>query len=222
MQEGGRGRSTQWNRIWSMQVPQRVKVFMWITAHQRHLPNVERVRRHIASLDLCGICRSGSEDMNHILRFCVKASVLWRSVLGQEAACSLDSLSFDDWLHDNISGRLAEVGGRKDWAMEFSIFCWLLWKLRCNMVLDSEFVERESELDRGRRLMLECRAAFAASLRVSTVNSDYVQRWEGPQSSWVKCNVDAAGSVLIAPPGRVAMLVAADQQRWEEGRLAAG
>ncbi|KAK8622132.1 hypothetical protein V6N13_097757 [Hibiscus sabdariffa] len=185
-----------------MQVPQRVKVFMWITAHQRHLTNVERVRRHIASSDLCGICRSGSEDMNHILRFCVKASALWRSVLGQEAACSLDSLSFDDWLHGNISGQLAE--------------------LRCSIVLDSEFVERESVLDRGRRLMLECRAAFAASLRVSTVNSDYVQRWEGPQSGWVKCNVDAAGSMLVALPGRVAMLVAADQQRWEEGRLAAG
>ncbi|KAK8516475.1 hypothetical protein V6N12_038716 [Hibiscus sabdariffa] len=121
-----------------MQVPQRVKVFMWITAHQRHLTNVERVRRHIASSDLCGICRSGSEDMNHILRFCVKASALWRSVLGQEAACSLDSLSFDDWLHGNISGQLAE------------------------------------------------------------------------------------GSMLVALPGRVAMLVAADQQRWEEGRLAAG
>ncbi|KAK8649249.1 hypothetical protein V6N13_129982 [Hibiscus sabdariffa] len=199
VQEGGRGRMTQWNRIWSIQVPQRVKVFMWITAHQRHLTNVERVRRHMAS--------SGKS--------------LWRSVLGPVAAGSLDLLSFDDWLHGNISGRLAEVGGRKDWAMEFSIFCWLLWKLRCSMVLDSGFVECESVLDRGRRFMLDCRTAFAATLRAPPTTAVSVQRWEGPQSGWVKCNVDATGSMLVAPPGRVASLVAADQQRWEEGRVVA-
>ncbi|KAK8615195.1 hypothetical protein V6N13_068976 [Hibiscus sabdariffa] len=66
------------------------------------------------------------------------ASSLWRSVLGYEAACSLDSLSFDVWLHGNISGGLAE------------------------------------------------------------------------------------GSMLVVPPGRVALLVAADQKRCEEGGMAEG
>ncbi|KAK9002467.1 hypothetical protein V6N11_025145 [Hibiscus sabdariffa] len=199
-----------------------VLLYLALKQRSRHLINVERVRRHIASSGMCGVCRSGSEDMDHILRHCVKASSLWRSVLGYEAACSLDSLSFDVWLHGNISGGLAEVGGRKDWAMEFSIYCWLLWKLRCSMVLDSDFVEHESVLDRGRRLILECKAEFAASTRVPAATSDSEQRWEGPQRGWVKCNVDAAGSMLVVPPGRVALLVAADQKRCEEGGMAEG
>ncbi|KAK8553841.1 hypothetical protein V6N12_030823 [Hibiscus sabdariffa] len=50
---------------------------MWIAAHQRHLTNVERARRHMASSDECNICHNGPEDINHVLRFYTKARELW-------------------------------------------------------------------------------------------------------------------------------------------------
>ncbi|KAK8516544.1 hypothetical protein V6N12_038784 [Hibiscus sabdariffa] len=245
MQAGERVRSSKWSRIWSLKVPQRVKVFLWITAHQRHLTNVERMRRHITSSDTCGLCLSGPEDIDHILRHCVKASDLWRSVLGHGVADSLSSLSFEDWLHDNISGRLPAIISRKDWGMEFAIYCWLLWKLRCSMVLDPSFVERESVWDRGRRFLVECQAVFAASVRDPAALSISEKRWIRPQRDWIKGNVDAAVSIgdgrscngvadklaklgqqaslqglrFVVPPGLVALDVAAEKQFWEAGTL---
>ncbi|KAK8632256.1 hypothetical protein V6N13_072651 [Hibiscus sabdariffa] len=223
MQVRERCRSSQWNKIWSLQVPQWVKVFMWITAHRCHLTNVERVRRHIASSDICGICHNDSEYVDHILRRCAKARDLWRSVLGQEVASTLDSLPFDDWLHGNFSGRLAAVAGRKDWGMEFSIYCWQLWKLRCSMILDGDFVERESVVDRGHRLILECKATFSTSVRGPVVTSNPEQRWSrnGAADKLASLGWHAMpqGSLLVVPPGPVVVLVAADQQRWEERRM---
>ncbi|KAK8489699.1 hypothetical protein V6N11_024367 [Hibiscus sabdariffa] len=102
---------------------------------------------------MCGLCFRGPEDIDHVLCHCGKATELWRNVLGHEVTASLNSLSFEDWLHGNISGRLPAIIGRPGWDMEFAIYCWLLWKLRCSMVLDSSFVERESVWDRGRRLL---------------------------------------------------------------------
>ncbi|KAK8553709.1 hypothetical protein V6N12_030693 [Hibiscus sabdariffa] len=152
-----------------------------------------------------------------------RARDLWRSVLGQEVASTLDSLPFDDWLHGNFSGRLAAVAGRKDWGMEFSIYCWQLWKLRCSMILDGDFVERESVVDRGHRLILECKATFSTSVRGPVVTSNPEQRWSrnGAADKLASLGWHAMpqGSLLVVPPGPVVVLVAADQQRWEERRM---
>ncbi|KAK8613909.1 hypothetical protein V6N13_101663 [Hibiscus sabdariffa] len=56
-----RNRNAKWRKIWALRVPQRVRVFMWLAAHQSHLTNVERVKRHLADID------GGPEDIDHIL-----------------------------------------------------------------------------------------------------------------------------------------------------------
>ncbi|KAK8560817.1 hypothetical protein V6N13_026252 [Hibiscus sabdariffa] len=161
----------------------------------------------------------------------------------REVADSLSSLSFEEWLHGNISGRLPAIISRKDWGMEFAIYCWLLWKLRCSMVLDPSFVERESVWERGRRLLVECQAVFAAAVRDPAALSISAKRWIGPQRGWIKGNVDAAvsigdgscngvadklakhgqkaslqGLLFAVPPGPVALVVVAEQQYWEAGK----
>ncbi|KAK9008795.1 hypothetical protein V6N11_080273 [Hibiscus sabdariffa] len=190
MEVGERRHASSWSKIWSLQVPQRVRVFMWITALRRHLTNVERVRRHIASSDVCSLCHGGPKDIDHVLRFCTKACELWRCVLGQEVANN-----FDEWLHGNITRSLVANVERGEWGMRFSVFCWLLWKRRCSMVLDGDFVERESVLDRGNHFILECKAAYSQLHSVPMAVHRREQWWEGPQRGWVKGNVDAAVNV---------------------------
>ncbi|KAK8599942.1 hypothetical protein V6N12_049808 [Hibiscus sabdariffa] len=65
----------------------------------------------------------------------------------EEVAAQWAMLPFDVWLHGNISGTLTMVDAEVDWSMQFSIFCWLLWKLRCSVVLDARYVQRESVLE---------------------------------------------------------------------------
>ncbi|KAK9020510.1 hypothetical protein V6N11_010533 [Hibiscus sabdariffa] len=154
-----------WNKIWSLQVPQRVHVFMWITVHRRHLTNAER------------------------------ASILWRCVLGQEVVNRFDALPFDVWLHGNITDRLFNGVARDDWSMRFSVYCWLLWKRRCSIVLDTDFIERESVLDWATRFIEDCNIAYNPLRTAPTVVQRPVRSWEGPPHGWVKGNVDAAVNV---------------------------
>ncbi|KAK8693145.1 hypothetical protein V6N13_070739 [Hibiscus sabdariffa] len=224
-----------WNKIWSLQVPQRVRIFMWITAHKRHLTNAERFRRHIANSETCGICQGASEDIDHVLRFCTRASTLWRCVLGRDDAHRLDALPFEEWLHGNITGRLVNGVARDEWGMRFSIYCWLLWKRRCSIVLDTEFIERESVLDWATRFIEDCNTAFNPLRTAPRMLQSSGRAWEGPPIGWVKGNVDAAvnvsngraavggvfrdadvqGESFRHPPVEVIALLEAEQQHWE-------
>ncbi|KAK8993366.1 hypothetical protein V6N11_033467 [Hibiscus sabdariffa] len=134
-----------------------------------------------------------------------RASVLWRSVLGQEVANRFDALPFDVWLHGNITGRLFNGVARDDWSMRFSVYCWLLWKRRCSIVLDTDFIERESVLDWATRFIEDCNIAYNPLRTAPTVVQRPVRSWEGPPHGWVKGNVDAAVNVSN---GRSSVLVA--------------
>ncbi|KAK8985956.1 hypothetical protein V6N11_037675 [Hibiscus sabdariffa] len=57
-----------WKRVWSLRVHQRIRTFLWITLHQRHLTNAERFRRHLATSAMCSIFYLDVEDLDHILR----------------------------------------------------------------------------------------------------------------------------------------------------------
>ncbi|KAK9009828.1 hypothetical protein V6N11_036352 [Hibiscus sabdariffa] len=135
--------------------------------------------------------------------------------LGGEAAASLDSLPFEEWLHGNISCRLSAIINRADWDMEFVIYVWLLWKLRCSMVLDLSFVERDSVWDRGRRLFLECKAIAAATARGPAVGLSTDARWTFPPRGWIKSKLGQRGSMqgcrLATPPTAIAIAVAEEK-----------
>ncbi|KAL4360801.1 hypothetical protein GQ457_04G012650 [Hibiscus cannabinus] len=68
---------TIWKYIWSLKVPQRVRTFLWVTIHQRHLTNAERFRRHLGNSAICTICDLADEDLDHILRRCLPALFCW-------------------------------------------------------------------------------------------------------------------------------------------------
>ncbi|KAK8986461.1 hypothetical protein V6N11_010017 [Hibiscus sabdariffa] len=42
-------RTFKWKQIWGLKIPQRIRTFMWLVAHERLMTNAERVRRHIAN-----------------------------------------------------------------------------------------------------------------------------------------------------------------------------
>ncbi|KAK9034590.1 hypothetical protein V6N11_050747 [Hibiscus sabdariffa] len=125
----------------------------------------------------------------------MRASTLWRCVLGQEIANGFDALPFDVWLHGNITGRLINEAERADWGMRFSVYCWLLWKRRCSLVLDVDFIERETVLDWSNRIIEDCKAVYSPLRTATTVVQRPVWSWEGPPHGWVKGNVDAAVNV---------------------------
>ncbi|KAK8579612.1 hypothetical protein V6N12_069926 [Hibiscus sabdariffa] len=144
-----------WKRVWSLLVSQRVHTFMWLTLHQRHLTNVEQVRRQLSDSDRCTICNRGVEDLDHILCFCTRARNLWTRAVKPEILASFLSSPFDSCLRHNLLVETGNVLQGVPWNCRFAIFCWLLWKRRCAVIFYSDFIRHDDILMQGDRLVVE-------------------------------------------------------------------
>ncbi|KAK8612743.1 hypothetical protein V6N13_092852 [Hibiscus sabdariffa] len=179
-------------------------------AHKRHLTNVERMHRHLSLSDVCSICLNGAEDIEHVLRKCPKAHDLWSKVLRPKVLDTFLATPFDAWFLGNLRFRSHQDHPDFDWCMRFSIFCWLLWKTRCCMLLDPSYVMHESILDRGNRLIEDCNKIFSRNKvqhvprEVNEIAKKLVAMRRGQSKE---------GRVLLVPPGTVAIIVDDEQCR---------
>ncbi|KAK9025335.1 hypothetical protein V6N11_038204 [Hibiscus sabdariffa] len=142
-----------WKWVWKLQVPQRVRVFLWLALHRRLLTNVERTRRHLTSMDHCECCLGGPEDVVHVLRDCFVARDVWSRVLPLAQLGIFSQISADDWFRVNLFASSGSLSTLKEWPQKFAILCWLLWKNRCCRVMGEECMHREELLVRGARLL---------------------------------------------------------------------
>ncbi|KAK8981341.1 hypothetical protein V6N11_060013 [Hibiscus sabdariffa] len=68
--------------------------------------------------------------------------------------------------HDTLTFSAGPLNLSGNWGMKFSIWCWLLWKECCSMVLDEEYSERDGVCDKGRRLIAECERTYRLVLEI--------------------------------------------------------
>ncbi|KAH1090779.1 hypothetical protein J1N35_018036 [Gossypium stocksii] len=73
-----------WKPIWKYQGPQRVCLFIWLTAKQRLLTNTELFRRGIGHSSVCSLCGHDSEYILHVLRDCQMAKEAWMLIVPTE------------------------------------------------------------------------------------------------------------------------------------------
>ncbi|CAL9020979.1 unnamed protein product [Prunus brigantina] len=65
-----------WKGLWSMSIPPKLKVFLWLVFQGKILTNEQRVRRHLAVESSCSVCGWHSETIIHTLRDCGRAKEL--------------------------------------------------------------------------------------------------------------------------------------------------
>ena len=116
--------TTGWQWMWKLQLPQRLKLFLWILLHGKLLTNAERFRRRLSSSPICDCCLHDVEDLEHLFRSCPAAVAVWRelqargrSFLGGEEALKL-------WLNRNLRSSCENP----DWSTEFMVTLWYIWK----------------------------------------------------------------------------------------------
>ncbi|KAL4272707.1 hypothetical protein GQ457_13G011180 [Hibiscus cannabinus] len=185
-----------WSKLWKIPVPQRVRVFMWLVFHQRIMTNVERTRRHLASSDLCVICCTEAETIEHALRSCSKARQAWESVVRPAKISTFLSLPFTDWILQCVTD-VAGIGvGDDRWAARFSIFCWLIWKERCNIVFNHNVNHGSSWIRYGNQLVDAWSGTHYCGNTTGNCNnvpnSRSILAWQPPNVGWVKANCDGA------------------------------
>ena len=66
-----------WKAIWLMQVPQKVKTFIWGACRNAMPMKQALVRRTIIANSICDCCRVVAEDPLHTLWSCIELDIVW-------------------------------------------------------------------------------------------------------------------------------------------------
>ncbi|KAL4387659.1 hypothetical protein GQ457_09G022010 [Hibiscus cannabinus] len=73
-----------WKAIHRFRGLQRIKIFSWLVYHKKLMTNDERTRRHFTSDNRCLICTDKVEDVDHVLRQCPSAKLVWTVLIKPE------------------------------------------------------------------------------------------------------------------------------------------
>ena len=72
------GQNEFWGKIWSLNIPPKLKIFLWTFVSGKLLTNDQRFRRRISNDASCFFCHGIQETMLHLFRDCPNAKKLWR------------------------------------------------------------------------------------------------------------------------------------------------
>ncbi|XP_042972749.1 uncharacterized protein LOC122304550 [Carya illinoinensis] len=69
--------SIDWKHLWSLNVPMKIKLFVWKAAHNV-LPTLQNLAiKKVVDVDLCSICKREVESAPHVIWCCPAASDVW-------------------------------------------------------------------------------------------------------------------------------------------------
>lgn len=112
--------------------------------------NAERKKRGFTPDGRCAICGAESEDVEHTIRSCPAAEIVWKSInLAQNQGMS-SPMDFDNWLTTNLAGTTDGQRSKRRSA-RFAITMWWIWKWRNKYVFEgvgSDIREKVGELQR--------------------------------------------------------------------------
>ncbi|XP_075504621.1 uncharacterized protein LOC142542059 [Primulina tabacum] len=116
--QSGSGIEWWWKFIWKLNIPQKVRIFLWRACNDL-LPNEGNLfMRHILSSVCCGFCGNYTASTSHSLIFCPKVCGVWKETIFWSRLKGSKLLSF---LYCGISVK-------DGYSMsEFEHFCMLAW-----------------------------------------------------------------------------------------------
>ncbi|KAB2630796.1 hypothetical protein D8674_008315 [Pyrus ussuriensis x Pyrus communis] len=186
-----------WKGIWKLEVPPKLRHFLWLTMHNC-LPTREALYRRRSSLtSTCPICCCHDETIEHIFLSCSWVEPIW---FGGALGYKLDRLSLPSWLEwiqKVFSPNLCNFGDTM-WRQSYIVFtCWCIWKARCDLVFKGMSVN-------PLKVLADVSAAMSSFFGAKAMagvrgggdgrRGTQVARWCAPASPFVKINVDASWS----------------------------
>jgi len=181
-----------WRTIWRLPIPQRMRFFLWLTAHDRLMTNALRVTRGLASDSRCKACPQEDEDTLHVLRDCRFAWEVWSNLGPAGEREIFFSTPLRTWLRNNLVKPV-----HASWPILFATAVWWLWKWRNKRCFeDPEFMPVNPSCF-IRSKAKETISAFNKSNPlianpIAKGISESLIQWFPPPEGWVKLNVDGA------------------------------
>lgn len=185
--------AAKWNAIWKLKLPSRIKVFLWLSRHERIMTNKQRMKRGFATCDKCWCCKDVSEDIEHTLRRCPAADEVWRRVL-PDFYWRTRHLPFQSWLDNGIANK---GNGRKPEADNslFALALWWIWKWRNEAIFTNTLYHLQSKVLWINTQMERVTDAFLRSKLYMGSEPTYQwesRSWTKPEPGMVKINFDGS------------------------------
>ncbi|KAK8994730.1 hypothetical protein V6N11_045803 [Hibiscus sabdariffa] len=180
-------KSQIWKMIWSLRVPQRLRIFLWLTLKGRLMTNAERFRRSLCSHTICPCCQSTDESVLHVLHDCSHALEVWNRLIPPMGNASFYSGGIIDWLHSNVTrNELHPICGLP-WQVLFVSIIWQLWKARNDLVFNGTPPDAGNILQHNREAIKRLNASTASSDPCSLVRSIAALRSRGwaTETQWI-------------------------------------
>ena len=175
-----------WRTMWRVEVPQRVKFFLWLASQDRIMTNSNRFLRRLTDDPRCLVCGEVEENTAHILRECPAALMVWRK-LGVELRTVTWRLPLKDWILLNLESVKDETDG--NWAQLFSVTVWWLWRWRNERVFNSSPSIPIDQVSFILARVHQIKSAFNKELlepcNQGTRRTEVMVQWKYPSMGWV-------------------------------------
>ena len=170
-----------WKNLWGMEVPSKVKNFVW-RACKEALPTKRNLfRRKITNSALCENCSLSDEDCTHAIFFCSNLQVAWRSDPQWSWLAAMQGCSTKEIFQKAFSER-------KD-AELLAFTGWTIWNRRNKI----RFKEAMCPVNHILPLSMERKAEFQNLHQAArTVQHRNHTRWKPLETKMYKVNYDGA------------------------------
>ncbi|RYR56284.1 hypothetical protein Ahy_A05g022025 [Arachis hypogaea] len=185
-----------WREVWRMEVPQKIRMFLW-KACQDILPVGSNLyKRKIASDPKCQICLKSPETVEHALLLCDWARATWFGAEGQWTPTVKTVTSIGNWIVECIKKLRAGGGENQERGIsKLGFLMWEIWKTRNNKMFQQQEVNPRGTICRAKILEAiywKLADTQQPNKKEGNHSKTNLVKWRPPPSNWLKANVDAA------------------------------
>ncbi|KAK8664005.1 hypothetical protein V6N13_083809 [Hibiscus sabdariffa] len=171
-----------YKQLWAVNLPPKLKITMWRVAN-KFIPTFASLRsKRLNVNDVCPLCQSSSETLEHLLRDCYFVLEL-HNALDVSISQSADTDDWFTWLAVLFCSLNESV------KMRLIVSYWAVWFTR-NKVVHENVVPSVSECVAFCRSFLADCGSFPTDARANTAHQPVA--WEAPPVNVFKFNFDAA------------------------------
>lgn len=126
-----------WTGIWKLQVPPKVKIFVWRCIRGVIATRENLFRMRCVDNPCCPICLVHSESVEHPMLLCQWVQLVWFDGPLYIRINGASITSFDGWLSHLFALQLGSNESKSRFLSQVAFSCWFIWKTRCDVMFNS-------------------------------------------------------------------------------------